>query len=188
MGRTKASRISQFALFFGERTKTSEILAAPFDPKLAGALLVALLYYPEKLQSIIPARLWPYVISPAFMRALKTLLVFGVLRKANSKLSQLGLNNWKSDAKFVKSQEVVLITGGASGIGEIMARDFSSKGVKVVVMDINPPKNPFREYCVLITELLITPPNWSALNSKSIKYTILSSRCNIIIQYCCSCI
>jgi all-trans-retinol dehydrogenase (NAD+) len=124
----------------------STILGASFDPKLTGALLVALVYYPERVQSILPARLRSYVISPAFVRALKTLLVFGVLRKVNRKLSQLALNGWKSDARFVKSQEVVLITGGSSGIGEIMARDFSSKGVKVVVMDINPPKHPFREY------------------------------------------
>ncbi|PQE25533.1 Short-chain dehydrogenase reductase SDR protein [Rutstroemia sp. NJR-2017a BBW] len=143
MSPTKFSRIAQSIVFFGERTHTSTILGASFDPKLTGALLVALLYYPERLQSILPARLRSYVISPAFVRALNTLLVFGVLRKVNRKLSQLALNGWKSNARFVKSQEVVLITGGSSGIGEIMARDFSSKGVKVVVMDINPPKNPF---------------------------------------------
>ncbi|ESZ94002.1 hypothetical protein SBOR_5614 [Sclerotinia borealis F-4128] len=121
----------------------SKILAAPFNPKLTGALLVALLYYPHKLRSIVPTSIQPYITSPSFVRALKALLVFGVLKGVNHKLSQLVMNNWKSHAKFIKSQELVLITGGSSGIGEIMARDFSSKGVKVVVMDLNPPKNPF---------------------------------------------
>lgn len=122
----------------------SVILGAPFNPKLTGALLVALLYYPHKLKSIIPTRIQPYITSPAFIRALKGLLVFGILRGANNKLSQLVLNNWKKNAKFITSQEIVLITGGSSGIGEMMARDFSAKGVKVVVMDLNPPKTPFR--------------------------------------------
>lgn len=74
--------------------------------------------------------------------------MFGILRVINRKLSQLVLNNWKGHAKFVKSQELVLITGASSGIGEIIARDFSSNGVKVVAIDVNPPKNPFRK-CVL---------------------------------------
>ncbi|KAI9644554.1 hypothetical protein NHQ30_006575 [Ciborinia camelliae] len=133
----------QTILNIAERTKVSVILAAPFDPKLTGVLLVALLYYPHKLQSIIPSSIQPYITSPAFLRALKAFLVFGILRGVNHKVSQLVLNNWKGNAKFIKSQELVLITGGSSGIGEMMARDFSSKGVKVVVMDLNPPKNPF---------------------------------------------
>ncbi|KAF7860771.1 hypothetical protein EAF04_008289 [Stromatinia cepivora] len=121
----------------------STILAGPFDPKLTGALLVALLYYPHKLQAILPTNIQPHIASLAFVRTLKILLVFGILRSVNKKLSQLVLNNWKGNAKFIKSQELVLITGGSSGIGEIMARDFSCKGVKVVVMDLNPPKTPF---------------------------------------------
>ncbi|KAJ8061269.1 hypothetical protein OCU04_010334 [Sclerotinia nivalis] len=121
----------------------STILAAPFDPKLTGALLVALLYYPHKLQAILPTNIQPHITSPASVRTLKVLLVFGILKGLNDKLSQLVLNNWKGNAEFIKSQELVLITGGSSGLGELMARDFSSKGVKVVVMDLNPPKTPF---------------------------------------------
>lgn len=127
----------------------SAILGAPFDPKLTGLLLVALQYYPDKLRSIIPTKIQPYIYSTAFIRALKALLVLGIARSVNNKLSQLVSNNWKSNAKFIKSQEVVLITGGSSGIGESMAREFSSKGVKVVVMDVNPPKMPFREFFYL---------------------------------------
>ncbi|KAM0150444.1 hypothetical protein ACHAQE_008945 [Botrytis cinerea] len=121
----------------------SAILEAPFDPKLSGALLAAFLYYPDKLRSIIPTKIQPYIGSPALIRALKVLLVLGIVRGVNNKLSRLVLNNWKRNAKFIKSQEVVLITGGSSGIGESMAREFSSKGVKVVVMDVSPPKTPF---------------------------------------------
>lgn len=58
----------------------------------------------------------------------------------------MALNNWTGKASFVKSQEIVLITGGASGIGELMARGFAAKGVKVVVLDLGPPKEPFRKF------------------------------------------
>lgn len=121
----------------------STILAAPFDSKVTGALLVALLYYPHKLRGILPTNIQPHITSPAAVRTLKILFVFGILKRLNNKLSQLVLNNWKGNAKFTKSQELVLITGGSSGMGELVARDFSSQGVKVVVMDLNPPKTPF---------------------------------------------
>jgi all-trans-retinol dehydrogenase (NAD+) len=58
-------------------------------------------------------------------------------------ISDMALNNWKSPAKLIKSQELVLITGGSSGIGELMAKEFAAKGIKVVVLDLSPPKEPF---------------------------------------------
>lgn len=143
---SSAPRAPKVILDFGKSTKMASILAALFDPKITGALLVALMYYPYKVQSVIPMKVRPYITSPAFTKALKTLLVFGILRGINNRLSQFVLNNCKGNAKFIKSRELVLITGGSSGIGEIMARNFSSKGVKVVVMDLNPPKNPFRMF------------------------------------------
>ncbi len=79
------------------------------------------------------------------VRALSVFLGVGTVRKLNSKLSQLTANNWKADTKFVKSQELVLISGGTSGIGQLMARQFAEKGVKVVILDINAPKNSLRK-------------------------------------------
>jgi len=55
------------------------------------------------------------------------------------------VNNGKRDARFIKSQELVLVTGGCSGIGELMAKQFAEKGVKVVVLDINAPKAALRK-------------------------------------------
>jgi NAD(P)-dependent dehydrogenase (short-subunit alcohol dehydrogenase family) len=55
------------------------------------------------------------------------------------------INNWKPDAKWINSQEIVLITGGSSGIGELMALDFAKRGVKVISLDVNPPKKPQRK-------------------------------------------
>jgi len=66
-------------------------------------------------------------------------LVLYLVRKVNNKLSESVANNWTT-TNFIKSQELVLITGGSSGIGELMAKEFSKKGVKVVIIDVNPPK------------------------------------------------
>lgn len=45
----------------------------------------------------------------------------------------------------MNSQELVLITGGVSGIGLLMAEDFAKRGVKVVVLDKNLPKEDLGE-------------------------------------------
>lgn len=119
------------------------------DPKLVAPLLVAILYYPEKLRSIIPARLFRYITSPGFVRTLKIILGLGIAGSLNSQLSRYQLNNGKGAAKFVKSQELVLISGGSSGIGKMMAEDFAKLGVKVIVVDLNPPKEAFGKSCEL---------------------------------------
>ena len=64
----------------------------------------------------------------------------------NGKLSQWSANNWKKDAKFVKSQELILISGGTSGIGKLMAEEFARRGVKVIILDLNPPKAALRKF------------------------------------------
>jgi hypothetical protein len=115
------------------------------DPRVTGALLLALIYYPEKLQSLLPPKVYSVVASPRFIQALKVFLGFGVLKSVNNKLSQYVVNNWMRDAKFVKSQEIVLITGGSSGLGLGMAQEFSKLGAKVVVTDVNPPKTALRK-------------------------------------------
>ena len=116
------------------------------DPRVTGALLFAVIYYPEKLRKVLPERTYEVVTSPRFIQALKAIVGLGVIRTVNKKLSQYVVNNWKSNAKFVKSQEIVLITGGCSGIGLGMAEEFSKMGTKVVVMDVNPPKTALRKF------------------------------------------
>ncbi|KAH6886778.1 short chain dehydrogenase/reductase [Thelonectria olida] len=40
-------------------------------------------------------------------------------------------------------REVVLVTGGSNGIGELVARKLAGRGIKVVALDLRPPKTPF---------------------------------------------
>jgi hypothetical protein len=144
------------------------------DPKVTGALLFVILYYPERLQSILPERVYQIATSPRFIHALKVFVGLGVVRMVNRKLSEYVVNNWKSSAKFIKSQEVVLITGGASGMGFLMAQEFSKMGTKVVVMDVSPPK-------IALRKLLSHFPNVSYLQTNSSRRSFLPMRRYIIL-------
>ena len=45
----------------------------------------------------------------------------------------------------VSNQKIALITGGGGGIGSAIAKHFSSKGIKVVIVDIDSSVKPFAE-------------------------------------------
>jgi hypothetical protein len=73
------------------------------------------------------------------VRALKALLVLGLLGTANRKLNEVALNawRWKSEKRrWIMNQELAVITGGCSGIGELIVKGLWKKGVKIVVLDI----------------------------------------------------
>ncbi|KAB8532542.1 hypothetical protein FH972_025487 [Carpinus fangiana] len=67
----------------------------------------------------------------------KVAAALGVMRLLNGWLSQRAVNNGVTDT-YDWSKEIVLITGGADGIGRQIALMFASKNVKVVVLDVQP--------------------------------------------------
>lgn len=137
------------------RATALKVLSAPIklvfaDFRLQIPLLLALIYYPDKLKEFVPARLYPWIASAGFLQGLKALVGLNVAGLLNKKLSKAVVNNWKRDAKFINSQEIVLITGGSSGIGELVALSFARKGVKVINLDVNPPKKAQRKPSLLL--------------------------------------
>jgi all-trans-retinol dehydrogenase (NAD+) len=74
--------------------------------------------------------------STAFSR-IKTLFYFGLARWISNYFDAGVLDNWTKDT-YDWNKEIVLITGGAGGIGGGVVKILSEKGVKVVVLDVIP--------------------------------------------------
>ncbi|KND94806.1 Short-chain dehydrogenase/reductase family 16C member 6 [Tolypocladium ophioglossoides CBS 100239] len=77
------------------------------------------------------------ILHPTAARRLRILFYYALARRASAWLSDGVRNNW-SDDRYDWSREIVLVTGGAAGIGGSMVRFFEEEGVKVVVLDIQP--------------------------------------------------
>ncbi|KFY07133.1 hypothetical protein V492_07414, partial [Pseudogymnoascus sp. VKM F-4246] len=125
-------------------TYAATLLALPIrlattDFRVQIPLLIAIIYYPDRVKSLLSEEVYSWITDPRFLLGLKALIGFNITRGANNKLSQYVINNWKRDAKFINDREIVLITGGSSGLGALMAEDFAQRGVKVISMDVNPP-------------------------------------------------
>ncbi|TLS28490.1 hypothetical protein PpBr36_01123 [Pyricularia pennisetigena] len=76
------------------------------------------------------------IYSKAFWRV-KLLLYLGLFRSINNYLSRKSNNNWVSD-KYVWSKEIVVVTGGSAGIGAHIVQFLAERGIKVIVLDIQP--------------------------------------------------
>lgn len=83
--------------------------------------------------------------SPIAQKSLGTILALGLVRYVNKSLSQWAVNNWRSDS-WQGENELVLITGGAAGIGRQVMEDLSRAGVRVVILDIKDPDFQLRMY------------------------------------------
>ncbi|KAH6853806.1 hypothetical protein B0I37DRAFT_400914 [Chaetomium sp. MPI-CAGE-AT-0009] len=81
------------------------------------------------------------ILHPLAYSRLKKLLMFGLIRWANNFFSRKVLNNWVDD-KYDWSKEIVVVTGGAGGIGGQVVQLLAERGIKVVVLDIQPLTYP----------------------------------------------
>ena len=134
--------------FLAREGLTQEVLFAPLkhtalQPLITGPLLYYILKKPESLRRILPASLKPYVDSLTVLKWLKVLFGLGLARVVNNYLDRVVQNNWTADS-YDWGKEIVVVTGGSSGIGETIVHKLGRKGVKVIVLDIAPAKDPLR--------------------------------------------
>ncbi|KAL4971483.1 hypothetical protein BDW66DRAFT_165129 [Aspergillus desertorum] len=86
----------------------------------------------------LPPSVQNVVLHPLAPKALVALLAIAILRQANRALTDWSMNNGERD-KFDHERELVLLTGGCSGIGKQMVLDLSEAKVCVVILDIQEP-------------------------------------------------
>ncbi|KAJ6096870.1 hypothetical protein N7486_007616 [Penicillium sp. IBT 16267x] len=77
--------------------------------------------------------------STIFLGALGSSLVTYFLHKT---LSKLVLNNFQRTEKWAPENELVLLTGGASGIGKQLSEDLSKQQLRVIILDVQRPTDP----------------------------------------------
>ncbi|EEA24858.1 hypothetical protein TMatcc_007956 [Talaromyces marneffei ATCC 18224] len=104
------------------------------------ALATAQTLFFESIQKLPPPA-QSILLSSTTRIVLAVVLAYALIKSFNRTLSSFVLNNWTSD-KYAWSREIVLLTGGCSGIGQSVARDLASRGIKVIVADIQEPGTP----------------------------------------------
>lgn len=86
---------------------------------------------------------------------LSLLVGIGALQKINALVSQAALNNFAWD-RYDWQKEVVVVTGGSGGLGDLLIRKLAKQCFKVISLDVVPSKTPLRQSPLLIA-LLIQP-------------------------------
>lgn len=93
--------------------------------------------------------------SPSTRSTLAILAGLYLVRKVNNGLSYGVLNNWQSAKPWKAENELAIVTGGSSGIGNTLAFDLTRQGVQVIVLDIQEPKD-LREFINLYQLSILT--------------------------------
>ncbi|KIN06817.1 hypothetical protein OIDMADRAFT_107737 [Oidiodendron maius Zn] len=112
------------------------------QPLFTGSILLAIYQSPKlPLQWLSPDVL-KFFQSPKALVSLGVLFGIGLLRKTNNVMSRLVLNNFTIDNTWDWTKEIVIITGGCSGIGALMVQRFAEKNIQVISLDVTPPPTP----------------------------------------------
>lgn len=123
---------------------TLEYLFRPFGillhPVVSASLLFASIKKPDATKQFVHAITKSDVSLDSIRTVLKILLTTVTVFKLNKYLSRLALNNFVTDRSWDWQREIVVCTGGASGIGKHVVDELAGRGIQVVILDINPPK------------------------------------------------
>ncbi|KAJ6104940.1 hypothetical protein N7486_003629 [Penicillium sp. IBT 16267x] len=95
--------------------------------------------YAQTALTQLPVPAQQLLQNPIAQKAAGAVVALGVLRSINNSLTQWTANNWVSSDPWDSSRELILLTGGCSGIGKQVMEDLARTGVRVIILDINEP-------------------------------------------------
>ncbi|KIW83625.1 hypothetical protein Z517_02871 [Fonsecaea pedrosoi CBS 271.37] len=93
----------------------------------------------ESLISRLPGLLQRVLRSPVAQKGFIAWIVWRVLKSASNRYSQLKVNNFTLQKPWDPTRELVVLTGGSSGIGYCIAQDLVAIGLRVAILDIQEP-------------------------------------------------
>ncbi|KAF2688592.1 dehydrogenase/reductase SDR family member 8 precursor [Lentithecium fluviatile CBS 122367] len=113
-----------------------------FNPFITASLLWVLTRGPPRIRDHIFETITslrnPQTLARV-VKVLKWLLALGLTGTVNRTLNELALNSWRAKSEKSRwnwNREVAVVTGGCSGLGELLVKRLINKGVKVAVLDI----------------------------------------------------
>ncbi|CAG8237219.1 unnamed protein product [Penicillium salamii] len=100
---------------------------------------MSLLEYTQTALSVLPEPAQALLRNPTAQKTIAGVGAFILARAANQFLSRCAHQNWTVNSAWNPQAELILLTGGTSGIGKQVMEDLSKTGVRVVILDINEP-------------------------------------------------
>ncbi|KAJ9144223.1 NAD(P)-binding protein [Pleurostoma richardsiae] len=94
--------------------------------------------YKDIMQKVV-LRATEVTKSPYGLVVVGVLASYSVLSRVNTYLSRRVVNNSCTDKTWDWSKEIVVVTGGSSGIGASIVRKLEENNIKVIILDRNKP-------------------------------------------------
>jgi len=125
---------------------------------------------------------------PAVKAVATALVALGLLPRLSSVLTRRKVNNYLADKTWNWKKEIVVVTGGSSGIGAELVTKLAKRGVKVIIVDMNEPRGKLgmsRHVAVLLGPKVISLLN--VVRIYSTQHILLSSRHLRSRRHCLHC-
>lgn len=87
----------------------------------------------------LPPNIQRALVNPYVKKGVSLLVALKLVKGLSGYLSRRAQNSWLRIDQWDPSRELVVLTGGCSGIGKQIMQDLSRKNVTVVILDINEP-------------------------------------------------